>query len=402
MSRESQFRQISYSWWHCAIGIGGLAVLYAAFGLTLSVGPGRYHQAFLLIALNLMELAWPIFFPLWIVASQGALRKPQMDNALRRSLVAVPIVICVAVVGILSHFGLANIVESPFDPGTALSYIASAPNDPRLYPIILMSFTIGPVAEEIFFRGLLYNAFRQWVPPVAALLLQALIFALCHYGSSYTSVSNLTVVFIMGIILGKVYDWRKTLWAPITLHALKNLLPVSAIIVLMALNYHVPAKSWEDAHQAPEWLSAQAPEIVVQSSGEEQRLYAIETWGSKGLRLWKQELRAMQAVGELFPDDRAACAKARLGIATIYRFYLRDIRRAVVECDRIVSDFRDDSETCASALVKRGWAYYELRDYQMSLESFRQVLDSYPQCTEQVEAARKGLERLSKEGFSPL
>ena len=43
--------------------------------------------------------------------------------------------------------------------------------------------TIGPITEEIFFRGFLYNAVVRRFAPVIAMCLQAFLFAMTHpYG----------------------------------------------------------------------------------------------------------------------------------------------------------------------------------------------------------------------------
>ena len=132
------------------------------------------------------------------------------------------------------------------------------------------------------------------------------------------------------------------------------------------------------------------------ATGEEQRLYAVNTWGSQGLRLWKRELQAFQAVLQWFPDDREACASARTGIAQIYLYYLRDFRRAVVESNRILAQFKDRPEDCAEALLIRGWSYCELGNHEMSRTSFREVIESYASYEWARESALEGLNSLDK------
>ena len=74
------------------------------------------------------------------------------------------------------------------------------------------------MAEEVFFRGLLYNALRQRLPRFVAVLLQAIAFGLLHpFG-----MVGAAAVAVGGLALGLVYERRKTLLAPILLHALVN------------------------------------------------------------------------------------------------------------------------------------------------------------------------------------
>jgi uncharacterized protein len=76
---------------------------------------------------------------------------------------------------------------------------------------------IGPVIEEIIFRGLIYNELRRNISTVAALLIQAFLFGVYHM--------NLTqgiYAFALGIILGLVCTWTRSLWSSILIHMVFN------------------------------------------------------------------------------------------------------------------------------------------------------------------------------------
>ena len=77
---------------------------------------------------------------------------------------------------------------------------------------------IGPVAEEIFFRGILYGYFRRWgVYP--AVLLSTALFVLPHLNGSLFPLTQL----VGGIVFALAYEKEKNLMAPITIHCLGNL-----------------------------------------------------------------------------------------------------------------------------------------------------------------------------------
>ncbi|MGD9179205.1 MAG: CPBP family intramembrane metalloprotease, partial [Desulfobacterales bacterium] len=79
---------------------------------------------------------------------------------------------------------------------------------------------IGPLAEEIFFRGILYGFFRKWGVPTA-ILLSTLFFVLSH---THTSGSIIPVTQLIGGILFAIsYEVEKNLLVPITIHCLGNL-----------------------------------------------------------------------------------------------------------------------------------------------------------------------------------
>ncbi|MGD9008774.1 MAG: type II CAAX endopeptidase family protein [Desulfobacteraceae bacterium] len=85
----------------------------------------------------------------------------------------------------------------------------------------LLFFIIGglvaPLAEEICFRGVLYNYFRRW-GVVAALIASTLLFVILHsvHGFPLTQL-------VGGILFALSYEYSKNLMVPITIHATGNL-----------------------------------------------------------------------------------------------------------------------------------------------------------------------------------
>ncbi len=78
----------------------------------------------------------------------------------------------------------------------------------------LVGGIIAPVAEEIFFRGILYGFFRQW-GMITAIILSTLLFVLAHPGAS-------PVQIIGGIIFAISYEKEGKLMTPIIIHVLAN------------------------------------------------------------------------------------------------------------------------------------------------------------------------------------
>ncbi len=391
--RRDTFRQIPWSLRDCCIGLGVIAIFRVVFYVLSLVGL-IYLVYTVGVALWILMFGWMFFFPLWIAHKRDMLRWPEVGLVLKESGLAIPLAVSLILVEWLFMVILYNVTGSVVEESFVLSGLRDAPNDARLYLLLVPMFTIGPVAEELLFRGLLYNALRRRMAPIIAVVLQATVFVLLHYRMPETNVIYLLTIFISGMVLAGVYEWRKTIWSPIALHVLMNFAFAGPVIVLMILNSHTPAKTWQQAELPPDWLGTDLNGIEKMSTGEEQRLYAINTWGSGGLRMWKKEVHVFQAVCKWFPDDRQACAKARSGIARIYELYLRDPRRAVVESDRILSEFRDQPEVCAQVLITRGWSYYNLGEPDMSRASFQEVVGSYPSYEWAQQSAAEGLKIL--------
>jgi len=77
---------------------------------------------------------------------------------------------------------------------------------------------VGPVAEELFFRGLLYGFLRRW-GLIVALVLSTLIFVLCHPIGHGIPVTRL----VGGFLFALAYEFGGSLIVPITIHSLGNL-----------------------------------------------------------------------------------------------------------------------------------------------------------------------------------
>jgi membrane protease YdiL (CAAX protease family) len=94
--------------------------------------------------------------------------------------------------------------------------------------LLLSAMTVAPLTEELFFRGLVYSWLRRFTPVIVALVLQAAVFALLH---PFDWV-HLAIVFVFGLVLGGLYEWRKTLLSPILFHAMYNVLATIVVTLL--------------------------------------------------------------------------------------------------------------------------------------------------------------------------
>jgi len=130
---------------------------------------------------------------------------------LKESGLAIPLAVSLVLVEWLFVVILSRVTGGPVEVSSVFSGLRDAPNDARLYLLLVPMFVIAPVAEEVLFRGLLYNALRRHMMPIIAVVLQALVFVLAHYNMPETNIIYLLIVFISGIVLAGVYEWRKTI-----------------------------------------------------------------------------------------------------------------------------------------------------------------------------------------------
>jgi len=89
----------------------------------------------------------------------------------------------------------------------------------RLITLLLAGVFIGLIAEEIFFRGILYGFLRRWGIPLAVIL-STLLFVLPHSPSSGPAIP--VTQLIGGILFAVSYEIEKNLLVPITIHSLGN------------------------------------------------------------------------------------------------------------------------------------------------------------------------------------
>lgn len=292
-----------------------------------------------------------------------------------------------------THMALERLLNQKLEMPDYSQLATFGPNSLLSVIMIAIGFTAIPVLEEIYFRGFLYNALKSRFPVLVAANLQAVLFAAAHGAGFMIGI----LYFIAGMALVVVYEMRRELISPILVHGAINAMALVPLLAMALQNFHMPASTWEEAARPPAWLASAPPAwIEKKEDGMKQRQYAIDTWGSQGSKQWKKEANALQAVCAWFPEDRAACAKAKAGLVAIYFTYLKDHRRAVLEADRVVAEFPEQEEEAAMALSRRGFAYLMLQETEKSRQDFEKVINEFSQYDKPMEEAAKGIEMLER------
>ena len=122
--------------------------------------------------------------------------------------------------------GVVWLLESiGFDAEPQAAERAIALVDPWL--VVVAVVILAPIAEEIFFRGVVFNAWlreggRRW-----AFLGSSALFALIHI-----SVVALVPIFLLGLALAWIYQRTGNLLAPIAMHATVNGISVALALLV--------------------------------------------------------------------------------------------------------------------------------------------------------------------------
>jgi membrane protease YdiL (CAAX protease family) len=188
-------------------------------------------------AVFLSVAALLLLYPMWTRRKppHAAFRMPSLRSIATEAAFAVPVVICCIIVNVLMITFFSWLwPNTAFNPERYESLSRSSIT-PGFLIVVLYSILYTPLAEEVFYRGFLLNAFRSRMSELKAMGLQAIIFAVAHgYGVGAT----LSVV-ILGLILSIVYRWRNSILTPVFVHAGFNATAFLSIIASMLASQHL-------------------------------------------------------------------------------------------------------------------------------------------------------------------
>jgi uncharacterized protein len=103
-------------------------------------------------------------------------------------------------------------------PKPLTSTTVAATQQPLLEALVVLTgVVLTPLAEELLFRGVLYQALRRSMPVGSAAVLSALIFAAMHL-----SVVLFVPLTLMGIVLAIVFERSGSIIPTILIHACNN------------------------------------------------------------------------------------------------------------------------------------------------------------------------------------
>jgi membrane protease YdiL (CAAX protease family) len=98
-----------------------------------------------------------------------------------------------------------------------------------LVGMLILGGVIGPLAEELYFRGVVYAWLRQRWGVSVATLASALLFGLAH-----GEISIAGSAFFLGIILAWTYERSASLWSPVLIHIINNSFKIILLYALLA------------------------------------------------------------------------------------------------------------------------------------------------------------------------
>ncbi len=136
------------------------------------------------------------------------------------------------IIGILVGFALIIFVR--LTPYWNLSLIHTAPKNEigwisvLTFPVTILGFQtiiLGPISEEFFFRGIVFNFFKNHMNLWWALILQGFVFATMHI--TFTSSRggyDFLYYLLSGLVLGLLYEKTNVLITSLVCHGVINYL----------------------------------------------------------------------------------------------------------------------------------------------------------------------------------
>ena len=189
------------------------AVLAIELGTWVVTSKSVYYPLLILAGARLLQVLLIIL----IVVTWGkgvssiGLARSEMVSGLKKGL------LWSAGFGALASIACVGLFAAGINPLTLIrARLPTQTSDLILFFIV--GGMVGPVAEELFFRGILYGFLRRW-GVIVALVLSTLIFVLCHPVGHGIPVTRL----LGGLLFALAYEIGGSLIVPITIHTLGNL-----------------------------------------------------------------------------------------------------------------------------------------------------------------------------------
>jgi membrane protease YdiL (CAAX protease family) len=232
---ESEPARVSFSWLElCLYPVLVLALFFlAGFGLRPVIPRGTVLAMLVTYGVNLALFAGAAFsLGVWrgkISWAEISIAPPRwrwhwLLLALVVTIVLIPLRGVIGLIVQLLLGGGLEALESRYQvlAGVGFSWTAFAVT-------FLGAGVIAPFSEEFFFRGLLYTAFRQRTGVWGAALLSSLVFAIGHADA----LGVVAASFVMGLVIAIVYEYTRSLWAAIAVHAINN--SIATVVLYLAL-----------------------------------------------------------------------------------------------------------------------------------------------------------------------
>lgn len=155
-------------------------------------------------------------------------RKSHKEQPRMRALTITPKTMVLSVVIGFAMVFVSNLILALFNPLTMLvgmdfymeqlNLISQLISGTSLPLAIVSVGIVGPIVEEVIFRGLIFYYFQKRYSVKTAIIVQAILFGVIHLNLAQASYA-----IIIGLFLGYAYVYTQSIWVPIIIHVVNNI-----------------------------------------------------------------------------------------------------------------------------------------------------------------------------------
>ncbi len=212
MAEEPQGSSFPWSALDCWIGVGLLALVNVALLVFITQFPDlELMQNAGIVFLQLASLLPVVLIFAWKKIPWKHIRFTKFDSA----TMGLGCDLVIAAYGIAAVHNLILVALGVDTQGAQILEIFSELDSPIWFFIV--GVIVAPLVEEIFFRGFLFQGFRQRYGWIAGLVLSSFIFAAAHLGPV-----AFIPTFLLGAVMAYVYHRSNSILPGVVLHFLVN------------------------------------------------------------------------------------------------------------------------------------------------------------------------------------
>jgi membrane protease YdiL (CAAX protease family) len=219
-------------WEAAPVGLAALLASYIALIAVTAAFGGQGGVATLVSAI-LSQAAFVAFTVGWVaVRYPGTVpflglrsRRTAADLAMGAWIGAALFLAAVFVVLPLIVVAWRLVTGSPPDP-IDQGILTGDPAGLELIMGVLAVVVAAPIGEEVFFRGFLFGALRARLGFPRAAAISGAVFGVFHVEPVL-----ILVMFVVGFGLAALYEWRRSLVAPMAAHAVFNIIGYTLLVM---------------------------------------------------------------------------------------------------------------------------------------------------------------------------
>ena len=222
--------------------VGALALRIFGASTESPLAPSALLVALVAVSLTTISAYFVLqYFSRAEIKNQGATQTTELNTSFQVATTSICVAknMAIGVVGFFIVWPLVQVtslfggaiqfyftdVQAPTVGHQFLETILEQGNNPITWGLIFTIVILGPLAEEIVWRGAIQQGLKQiGVPRAGAILITAAVFALFHWDAvpKYGHAAAIPALAVFGIALGFLMERTGRLWGSFMAHALFN------------------------------------------------------------------------------------------------------------------------------------------------------------------------------------